>query len=307
LNPHTNYVAVGLFLLSGIVAAVILVLWLGQTGNSEPQARYIIEIDGDVNGLSNGSIVNFLGVSVGEVAEIRLRTERLPLVEVVIDIRKDLPINESTFATLVVQGVTGIANVDLANDRSQPQPLGTHASGNPVIPFRATGLSAMLAGSGDLTTEALRLLAQLNTWTGDENRWRVEEILENARALTATVADQRDDIPQMVGSLKSAIASLERTASTLESAAGENLPVMSANLQATTASLASASARVDRWLEVNNDSVDRLLGEGFEATSGLMVDLRNVSAQLNRLSTRLREDPSRLIYRASHDPVVVEP
>jgi hypothetical protein len=64
---------------------------------------------------------------------------------------------------------------------------------------------------------------------------------------------------------------------------------------------------VDGWLERNEDNVDRLLDEGLNDVAGLVVDLRQTAEQLNRLSTRLREDPSRLIYRAAQDPVLAEP
>ena len=307
MNPHTNYVAVGLFLLVGIVAGVILVMWLGKAGDSEPKARYVVAIEGDVNGLSNGSVVSFLGVNVGSVTDIRLHTGTVPLVEVVIAIREDLPINDTTYATLVVQGVTGIANVDLANDPSQAAPMATHANGMRVIPFRATGLSAMLAGSGDLTIDARRLLARLNAWAGEENRAQVEGILADLRSVSSALAGQRDDIPEMMASLKNTLRSLEKTAQGLETAVGDDWPVIAADLRATSTSLASASARVDGWLATNEESVDRLLGEGLGDMSELVVDLRGVADQLNRLSSRLREDPSRLIYRAQKDPVVAEP
>jgi len=97
VNPHTNYVAVGLFLLIGIAGMVVLVVWLGQAGDNTPRSRYVVQIDTEVNGLSNGSIVRFLGVNVGSVVEIALHTDTRPYVEVFIDIEKGLPIDATTF------------------------------------------------------------------------------------------------------------------------------------------------------------------------------------------------------------------
>ena len=71
--------------------------------------------------------------------------------------------------------------------------------------------------------------------------------------------------------------------------------------------MAAITARVDGWLAANDDSVDRLLNEGLESLAGLLVDLRGLSDQLASLTEKLREDPSRLVYRARHDPVVAEP
>ena len=36
-------------------------------------------------------------------------------------------------------------------------------------------------------------------------------------------------------------------------------------------------------------------------------DLRGLSDQLSDLTLKLRDDPSRLVYRVRHDPVVAEP
>ena len=125
--------------------------------------------------------------------------------------------------------------------------------------------------------------------------------------LSEALATEGGELPELVDSLQRTMASLERTAQGLENVVQDDWPVIAADLKATSANLSAASARVDGWLERNEDSVDRLLGEGLDEVSGLVVDLRQAAEQLNRLSSRLREDPSRLIYRPARDPVVVEP
>ena len=64
---------------------------------------------------------------------------------------------------------------------------------------------------------------------------------------------------------------------------------------------------MDGWLEANDENVNQLLGEGIGSVTLLVEDLRVTADELTRLSTRLREDPSRIIYRTQHDPVVVDP
>lgn len=307
MNPHTNYLAVGLFLVAGIAGVIILVVWLGKAGDATPRTGYVVEIPAGVSGLSNGSAVYYLGVNVGTVTGIELELGAPPIVDVAIEIVAGLPVNEGTYATLVMQGVTGIANVNLENDLTTAQPLRMHASGVPIIPFRSTGLAALLSGSGDLTTELRGALAQLNLLLGERNRARVEQILGDIAAVTETVAGQREEIPEIVASLRAAMESLERTAGGLENAVQEDLPAIAADLKRLSANMASASGRIDSWLADNDANVDRLLGEGLDAVTGLATDLRGVAEQLARLSVRLREDPSRLIYRAQHDPVEVEP
>ncbi len=308
MNPHTNYVAVGLFLLIGSIALVGLIVWLGKAGDAAPKASYVVQIDGNVNGLSNGSVVRYLGVNVGSVVDILLHTNiARPVVEVFIEIEEDLPIGDATYATLVVQGVTGIANIDLANDEELARPQVMHESGMPIIPFRVSGLSALLSGGGDIASDARRLLARLNAWTGEENRLEAEAVLENLRVLSENLAAQSTELPELIASVKTTLASLERASRGFEAAIVDDLPAITADLKTTSANLSAASTRVEDWLERNEDSVNGFLGEGLEDVSGLVADLRLVSDRLNRLTARLREDPSRLIYRPQQDPVVAEP
>lgn len=308
MNPHTNYVAVGLFLLFGTIAMVGLVMWLGKAGDSAAKSSYVVQIDGNVNGLSNGSIVRYLGVNVGSVVDIELHVEfETPLVEVWIEVQDGLQIDDATYATLVTQGVTGIANIDLANDESLARPQVMHASGVPIIPFRESGLSALLSGGGDLATDARRLMTRLNAWAGEENRNRVEDTLENLRQLSTVLAEQSGEIPPLMASMKATLGSLERASRGLESAVDEDWPEIAMDLKQTSANLSAASSRVEGWLAANDESVDHLLGEGLDDVSALVADLRQVTEQLSRLSTRLREDPSRLLYRPQQDAVVVDP
>ncbi len=308
MNPHTNFVAVGLFLLFGSIALVGMVMWLGKAGDTAPKASYVVQIDGNVNGLSNGSIVRYLGVNVGSVVDILLHTDSAdPVVEVWIQIEQELPIGDATYATLVAQGVTGIANIDLANDLDLARPQATHESGVPIIPFRASGLSALLSGGGDLTSDARRLLTRLNAWTGEENRERVEDILDDVRTLTTALAGQSSEIPELMSSARNAVKSLERTARGLEAALADDWPELAHDLKETSRNLASASGRVDGVLAANEESLNRLMGQGLDDIAALAAELREVAGQLSRLSAKLREDPSRLIYRPQQDPVVVEP
>ena len=217
MNPQTNFLAVGIFLVVGIVATVVLIIWLGQAGDNQPKAHYVVEIEGDVNGLGNGSAVRYLGVNVGSVVDISLHTVTDPHVDVFIAIQEELPIDEATYATLVVQGVTGIANIDLGSDRERAIPQVENKDGYVVIPFRATGLSAMLQSSGDLTTDARQLLAQLNALTGEHNLARLRTILNNLESVSQTLADERGQIPALLEDMRSAVASFERTGRGLES------------------------------------------------------------------------------------------
>ena len=145
-----------------LLSVDVSIIWLGKQGQTTPMAQYVVHIRSAVNGLSDGSTVRYMGVDAGWVVDIILHTDAEPYVEVLIELDDFLPVNETTYATLVIQGVTGIGNIDLASDPENARPLRRNGAGVPVIPFRSSGLSAVLAGGGDITSAARRLLSQMN-------------------------------------------------------------------------------------------------------------------------------------------------
>ena len=307
MNPQTRYAAVGLFLLLGIGTIVLLILWFDDRGQSDSVTRYVVSIDSEVNGLSNGSAVRFLGVDIGSVVSIELNTLPAPHVDVLIEIADSTPVDETTFATLAAQGITGIANIDLDIDPDDPFPALHRADGLRIIPYRATGLSAVLANSGSLTASAQEFLARLNAWSDDGNLERLTAILENLEQVTGAVSEQRDQVPKIVDALTDASQRLNRTAGLLEEGVRHDFPAIAGDLRTASQSLASLSTTANALLEDNATNIDRLLGQGTASMSDILRELREAASNLADLSNKLENDPSRLLYRGQHDPVMAEP
>ena len=276
-------------------------------GQSDSVTRYVVRIDSEVNGLSNGSAVRFLGVDVGSVVSIELNTLPTPHVDVLIAIADSAPIDETTYATLAAQGITGIANIDLDSDPDDPSPALHREDGMRIIPYRATGLSAVLANSGSLTAAAQQFLARLNAWSDNGNLERLTAILQNLEQVTGALSEQRDQIPEIVGALKDATNRLNRTAGLLEEGVRDDFPAIAEDLRTASQSLASLSTTANTLLADNATNVDRLLGEGAASMSDILSELREAAGSLADLSNKLENDPSRLLYRGQHDPVVAEP
>lgn len=307
MNPETRYAAVGIFLLLGIGTLVLLIMWFDDRGQSESVSHYVVRIDSEVNGLSNGSAVRFLGVDVGSVASIQLNTRPTPHVDVLIEIADSAPVDDTTYATLAAQGITGIANIDLDSDRDDPSPARHTADGMRIIPYRATGLSAVLANSGSLTDAAQQFLARLNAWSSAGNLERLTAILQNLEQVTGALSEQREQIPEIVGALTDASKRLNRTAGLLEDEVRDDLPAIAGDLRTASQSLASLSTTANALLDDNATNIDRLLGEGTASMSEILRELRDAASNLADLSNKLENDPSRLVYRGQHDPVVAEP
>ncbi|MDJ0927968.1 MAG: MlaD family protein, partial [Gammaproteobacteria bacterium] len=116
MDENTNFLAVGSFILLGAIALLAVGVWVGGAGQTESTSRYTILFVRDVNGLSEGSPVRYLGVDVGQVDAISLSPSNPMAVEVEIDIAQSTPVNSSTYASLAYQGITGVAFINLGSE-----------------------------------------------------------------------------------------------------------------------------------------------------------------------------------------------
>lgn len=307
MNPQTRYLAAGAFLLLGSMLLVVLILWLGQRGERTPTSRYVVEIPSGIAGLSNGSTVRYLGVDVGNVQNIRLQTTPQPYVEVLFDIHEHIPVDDSTYATLIDQGVTGISNVNLGSDPGQSIPPERSADGVVIVPFRASGLAAILADGDDISAGLKQLVAQLNELTRTENRDRIGSILSDLSQLSQGLAEYKNEIPMLLEDLRDAMASIRETADNLGRVVTHDLPPVTSDLKTVSMRLVAISTRVDDWLANNEVAIQGLLRDGAGNIPALVDDLRDTSSELLRLAASLREDPSQFVYRPRHDAVEVDP
>ena len=72
METRAHYVAVGAFVLAMIVLAFAAVLWLARAQLTTQYANYDIYFKGPVTGLRNSAPVEYSGVPVGKVAEIKI-------------------------------------------------------------------------------------------------------------------------------------------------------------------------------------------------------------------------------------------
>ena len=87
METRAHYVAVGAFVLAVIFLAFVAVLWLGRAEFAQEAKRYYIYFRGSVAGLSKGSQVQYNGIPVGRVIDIRVDDSRGLAAEVPDEVR----------------------------------------------------------------------------------------------------------------------------------------------------------------------------------------------------------------------------
>ena len=304
MEDKVNFAVVGVFVL-GLGAALIAgVLWLSSGGAyRRAYDTYQTYMDESVSGLSRDAPVRYRGVEVGRVRRMALAPGQVELVQLTLDIERGAPVKEDTVAVLRVQGLTGIAYVELTGGSNDSPAL--QARADDTYPVIRSGPSLMVRLDSALTA----LLTNLNH--ASENLSALLDV-ENRREFKQTLADLRIVSRTLAGRSASIDSGLTNAARTLDSAArvAVDLPRLIERLKASadgfdrmTGELARAgkSARTtltsaDATLAGARSDLRRATGETLPEVRQLAAELREVTASLRRFSEQLEQNPSMLLY-----------
>jgi phospholipid/cholesterol/gamma-HCH transport system substrate-binding protein len=294
LETKVNHIIVGLFVVLLSAALVAGILWL--SGSAEYRKTYDIYLaymSESVSGLNLNAPVKYRGVEVGRVKRISLdQGERVRLE---LEIERGTPIKENTIAVLRVQGLTGIAQVELAGN-TLDAPLLKVKPGEeyPVIKTGPSLLVRLDTAVTDLLSSLNSVSTSINAVLDEENRHAFKRLVADMATVSGTLAARKDAID---GTLRG----MARTADNTAKASAELPHLMgrvaksadSLGKMADDASRASASVRktmggVDGGMVQLTDTVVPELDQ-------TLSEMRELSASFKRLSEEVESNPNILL------------
>lgn len=305
-----SQLTVGVFVSVALALFVSITIWLSGRGGNEPVASYSMFFYKDVSGLMLGGPVFYLGVEVGSVTHMQIIPGDPMSIRVDIRVLDSTPIDTGTSASLMFQGITGVAVINLAGDPGMNLPLKTPPGQDfPVIEVRDAGLAALLSGAPGIMTKMNRLLDQANELMGSDNRVLINDTLHNIESMTRTLQQQEEAFAALPESLNSTLADMREILSQLSATAGDMRPALAAtvqNIEQMSARLASLTTRLDQWAGDNSADMEDFLNNGLGQVAELVSDARDALREMEKLLQELRDNPSRLVYKPVDNAVNLE-
>lgn len=302
--------AVGVFVAVALVAFVAGTIWLTGERSSQPTVDYSMYFETDVSGLMLGGPVFYLGVEVGSVTAMEIIPGNPMRIRVDARVLASAPIDGGTYASLALQGITGVAVIRLSADPGVHGPLERDdKDGRLLIEVRDTGFSAILAKAPNIIDKLDSVLVQINQILGEENRELVSSMLGDLASVTSALASQEEAIGEIPVLLENAIRELHDSLAQIRSMAGKLEPGLEAslaNLDQATRNLAGITQRLDEWAALNDSEMQSFMQDGLGQIPALVSDARAALREVEKLMDELRENPSRLMYKPNEDSVEVE-
>lgn len=281
MNTKVNYALVGAFVIALSIAMIFGFFWLSTYTHHKTYDTYLVYASGGVTGLTLESPVQYNGVSVGYVSRIELDKINPQLVKLYLKIEEGTAVTESTVATLIPQGITGLVYVGLQAQTAQaPQLKVIPGQPFPVIPYKKPFLLQVTEVLPDLTKNFKEIAGRFNKTFSDTNIDSFSNILVHLDHTTKVLDQQAEDIRQSIKSLKIFM---------------NNGAEASRYLQGTVISIRSAGRRLDSTGEKINLSIDDINYQVLPSLQELLNRLNDTAENLKEVSEDLEQNPSVLV------------
>ncbi|RAJ98987.1 MlaD family protein [Aliidiomarina maris] len=296
METKAHHVMVGTFVLAAVAVLIGAILWLGHGAADRDMQFYEIVFDDEVSGLTPGSPVEYSGITVGDVQNLRLDENDPRVVRVRIRVNADTPVREDTGARLGLANITGSSLIRLYGGSPDSPRLSSDPNDPAVIRADRSGINRLLANSESLLGDVNSLVQNINNLFSDENTTRVGNTLDNVEQITAMLAEQRDDFDLLVKEMREGLRSFsqlaEQSARLIEQEGTQSLT----QVRQTMAAFEQTSRELTDMLRTNAPAIERSV-EGLQGVGPVTDELRLTLQTMQRLARKLEQDPQSLFLR----------
>jgi len=297
METKVNYTVVGIFvlLLGGTLIGVIF--WLSTGGQlQQDREKYTAYFDESVAGLNRNAPVRYRGVEVGRVVEIVMSPDQSGRIRVLMQIDRGTPIKTDTVAKLKMQGLTGLASLELSGGTANAHALiKLKDQPYPVIPTKHSFLKQLDTAVNGLIGNLNQTSENLNALTDDEMRKSMKQTLSNIEAVTRMLAEQK---PALETVMKNAGRTLDASAQAADevSKLAKRLNQTAGMMDAMVTDISAASRSVRATLDDTRQPLRDLSGQTLPEFNALAAEMRELATTLKRVGTDIEQQPEMLIF-----------
>jgi phospholipid/cholesterol/gamma-HCH transport system substrate-binding protein len=233
METRANYVLIGVFALLGFLGVLGFFLAFGKFQLDRQFTYYEVRFE-SVSGLSRAADVQFAGLLVGQVVEVRLAPDGDGTVMVRLEVDRSTPVRADSVATVDSSGITGVSFVTISPGSSDA-PLINERTDVPELEAGRSTIQSLTEGAPRIMADTLEVLEQVNRLLGEENQTKVSNILTNVEtstgelsraldnfsAFTDTIAEATSTFAEFSDNLSPILLQAEKTVESLQFAIDE--------------------------------------------------------------------------------------
>jgi phospholipid/cholesterol/gamma-HCH transport system substrate-binding protein len=288
MEPKANFVLVGIFTVIFTIIAIVILLWMVGIKTSKQFDCYLVKTNNSVSGLHKDSSVQYKGVSIGKVKDIRIDKENSEFIDIYIDVEKDLPVKIDTKAKISSNGLTGISYINLIGGRQDAKLLKNSSDKKcPIIKATPSTLEKLSVSASSIMVHLNGLLEKIDK-TFDNN---------SINYLRKTV----ENIYQLTNYSKNLISSIQKTNNNINTFVesgtdlADKLKINSDNLNKLILNIDSLTNDINSLVKQNSSNISNFTATGFENFNSTLTELNSTLYQLKNMILTIQQNPSIII------------
>jgi phospholipid/cholesterol/gamma-HCH transport system substrate-binding protein len=284
-------------------------------------AHYDIYFKGPVTGLRASAPVEYSGVPVGKVVEIKIVPFQKQFVEeedsadataggeapasmirVTAEIAANVEIKQDVRASVETNILSGVSFILIVKG-TQTAPVLEAKAGEryPVIKAHRSRLAGVVARVPELLEKVDVALDSANKLLGDQNRAAFSESLDNIRKFTAGLADRTQDIAELTDNAKKAAATLSALLDNVDRSytgpdgIGNQAKSALGDFDRLAKNLSDTNKQLQMTLQDVRPGVRNFSQQTLSDVGALVGEARQLISGVSRLVAEIERDPSRVL------------
>jgi len=193
LENKARYTLVGLFIIVFLLSLITFILWQTKYNFKDTQSyEYRLYTQTSVAGLNKNSFVEYKGLNIGTVKDIRINPKNLQQIEIILKIENPAMIKENSFATIQSQGITGNKNVEIGGGTEDAKNLLPKENSFEILHLEQSFFDNLTESAQDITQNINLTLYQINKLLKDSNIQHIDGLLSslenNSNNFNSTIA-----------------------------------------------------------------------------------------------------------------------
>lgn len=298
METRARHVLIGLFTALAAVLALLFTLWLSQQSERDFHF-YDIAFEEAVTGLSRGSTVEFNGIRVGDVIDLRIDDKNSRNVYARVRVESTAPVRTDTKATLVPVGITGTSLIRLTSGEDpNSQPLVSTDVTIPTIMATPSPMSKLLAGGEDVLYNFNELLIGARNLFSQENVASLSRTLAQLEQTTAALADKESGVNLAIANFSKAsneanraFGEMNKLMQSSDKLANGELKQSLERANAAMASFESSMGTLEKLVQDNRGAIDSG-ARGVAQLGPTMTELRGTLSSVQGVVRQIDNDPA---------------
>ena len=304
METRAHYVAVGAFVLAIIVLGFVAVLSLGRVEFAQELKRYYIFFKGSVTGLSKGAFVQYNGITVGRVVDVRVDPDDLEKIQVTVEIDTNL-VNIKTDARAFVDTnlLSGVATIQIRGGTREARNLEPEPGHRyPVIASGSSVLQRVTETGPQLLDRLMVTVDNLNAVLSEQNRKAVSDSLQNVRTITEAFVAPSQEVNQLVANANAAVIGLKSLLDHVDESYAsrgglrDEASKALSDFDRLAKGLIDTNRQLQQVLQDNRPGLQEFTHSTLTQISNLVSDAQRLIAGLTRFVASVERDPARLLF-----------